>query len=120
MATLTLDVECYTNYFLVLFKGIGSDKTHTFELYDGCELDQPALSHLMQNNLTIGFNSNSYDLFMISAALNGFENERLKRLSDEIITSGQPGWKIASKRDCEPPRNAYSRPLWNHIDIINV
>jgi len=120
MATLTLDVECYTNYFLVLFKEVGSDKTHIFELYDGCDLNQPALSHLMQNNLTVGFNSNSYDLYMIAAALNGFENERLKRLSDEIITSGQPGWKIASKRDCEPPRNAYSRPLWNHIDIISV
>jgi len=120
MATLTLDVECYSNFWMTMFKEVGSDKTHTFELYDGCDLNQPALSHLMRNNLTIGFNSNSYDLFMISAALNGFENERLKRLSDEIITSGQPGWKIASKRDCEPPRNAYGRPLWNHIDIINV
>ena len=121
MATLTLDVECYTNYFLVLFKEVGSDKTHTFELYDGCELNQPALSHLMQNNLTIGFNSNSYDLYMISAALNGFENERLKRLSDEIITSGQPAWKIAKKRNCELPCNAYEIPLWkDHIDIINV
>lgn len=120
MATIILDVECYTNYFLVLFKEVGSDKTHTFELYDGCDLDQPALSHLMRNNLTIGFNSNSYDLYMISAALNGFENERLKRLSDEIITSGKPGWKIASKRDCEPHKNAYGRSMWNHIDIINV
>jgi hypothetical protein len=120
MATYVLDVETYTNYFLVLFKEIGSDTTHTFELYDGCGLNQPALSHLMRNNLTIGFNSNSYDLFMIAAALNGFENERLKRLSDELITSGQPGWKIASKRDCEPHKTAYGQPLWNHIDIIDV
>jgi len=120
MPTLILDVECYTNYFLVLFKEVGSDTTHTFELYDGCKLDQPALSHLMQNNLTVGFNSNSYDLYMIAAALNGFENERLKRLSDELITSGQPAWKIASKRDCEPDKTAYGKPLWDHIDIIDV
>ena len=120
MATYVLDVETYSNYFLVLFKEIGRNKTHTFELYDGCDMNRSALSDLMQNNLTIGFNSNSYDLFMVAAALNGFENERLKRLSDELITSGQPAWKIASKRDCEPYKTAYGRPTWNHIDIINV
>lgn len=120
MATMILDTECYTNYFLALFKEVGSNTTHCFELYDGCELDKPPLAYLMKSNLTIGFNSNSYDLFMIAAALNGFDNERLKRLSDEIITSNKPGWMIASKHDCEPWKNAYGRPLWPHIDIINV
>lgn len=120
MATLILDVECYRNYYLVLLKEVGSDTTHCFELYDGCELDKPALAHLMKSNLTVGFNSNSYDLFMIAAALNGFDNERLKRLSDEIITSNKHGWMIASKHDCEPWKNPYGRPLWPHIDIINV
>ena len=121
MATLIFDTECYTNYFLAMFKEAGSDKTHTFELYDGCDLDQPALSHLMQNNLTVGFNSNSYDLYMIAAVLNGFENKRLKSLSDELITSGHPGYKIASKRGCEIPRTAYGELLWKqHVDLIDV
>ena len=120
MATYTVDVECYRNYFLVLFKRVGSDETNCFELYDNCELDKHALADLMKQNLTVSFNGNSYDLFMIAAALNGFDNEHLKRLSDEIITSNKPGWMIASKHDCEPPKSAYGRPLWNHIDIINV
>lgn len=120
MATMILDIETYRNYFLALFKEVGSNTTHRFELYDGCELDKPTLAHLMKSNLTVGFNSNSYDLLMIAAALNGFDNERLKRLSDEIITSNKPGWMIASKHDCEPWKNAYERPLWPHIDIINV
>jgi len=120
MPTYTLDVETYIDYWLVLFKRIGSDETHCFELYDGCPLKMDELSDLMKNNLTVGFNSNSYDLFMIAAALNGFTNEQLKRLSDDIILSNKPGWMIASKRDCEPPKTAYGKMLWNHIDIINV
>jgi len=120
MPTYTLDVETYRNYLLILFKRLNSNETHCFELYDGCELDHENLSAMMQENLTVGFNSNSYDLFMIAAALNGFSNEQLKRLSDDIILSNKPGWMIASKRNCEPPKTPYGKTLWNHIDIINV
>jgi len=120
MPTYTVDVETYRNYFLVLFKRVGSNETHCFELYDGCPLSVDKLSDFMKSNLTVGFNSNSYDLFMIAAAINGFTNEQLKRLSDDIILSNKPGWMIASKRGCEPPKTAYGKTLWNHIDIINV
>lgn len=120
MANYIVDTECYSNYFLALFKRVGSDETHCFELHDDCELDKAALSDLMRNNTTISFNGNSYDLFMIAAALNGFENDRLKRLSDELILSGLPSWKVASKHECEPHVNAYGRPLWDHIDLIEV
>ena len=120
MAKYILDVETYSNFWMVLFKEVGSDKTHLFELHEDCDLNVDGLSEIMCNNLTIGFNSNSYDLFMIAAALNGFDNEQLKRLSDEIITSGKPGWMIANKRGCEPHKTAYGKSLWNHIDIINV
>lgn len=120
MPKYTLDVETYSDFWMVLFKRVGSDETHLFELHEDCDLDTEGLSEIMCNNLTIGFNSNSYDLFMIAAALNGFDNGRLKRLSDEIITSGKPGWMIASKRGCEPHKTAYGKSLWSHIDIINV
>lgn len=120
MPVYTLDVETYRNYFLVLFKRLNSDETHCFELYDGQPLDMNGLSTLMEQNLTVSFNGNSYDLFMISAALNGADNEALKRLSDQIIKGNKPAWMIATKHDCELPKSAYGKPLWNHIDIINV
>lgn len=120
MPTYTLDVETYRNYFLVLFKEVGSDTTHCFELYDGCELDKSALSDLMRNNTTISFNGNNYDLYMIEAALQGFSNNDIKELSDKIILSGKPSWMIGNKAGVEIPRNAYGRLLWNHIDLIDV
>lgn len=120
MARLVVDVETYKDYFLVLFKEIGSDVTHSFEMHSDAELDMPALSHLMRNNTTISFNGNHYDQWMISAALMGFDNERLKKMSDRIILSGDPAWKTCRKFDVEIPRNAYGKLLWNHIDLIDV
>jgi DNA polymerase elongation subunit (family B) len=120
MATYVVDVETYIDYFLVLFKRVGSTETVAFELYEGQELEIDGLKSMMEENLTIGFNSNSYDLFMISAAINGKSNEELKRLSDKIIMSDRPAWMIAGKHDCEIPKKAYGGTLWNHIDIINV
>jgi DNA polymerase elongation subunit (family B) len=120
MATYVVDVETYIDYFLVLFKRVGSTGTVAFELYEGQELEIDGLKSMMEENLTIGFNSNSYDLFMISAAINGKSNEELKRLSDKIIMSDRPAWMIAGKHDCEIPKKAYGGTLWNHIDIINV
>jgi len=115
-----LDVETYTNYWLVLFKKIGSDETHTFEMYDGCEPDLPALSDLMRNNTTVSFNGNYYDLFIIEAALQGFDNQQLKDLSDNIINSDKPSWMVANKVDVEIPRNAHGQLRWNHVDLIEV
>lgn len=115
-----VDVETYVDYFLVLFKQIGSEEINTFELYEGHPLDVDGLSAMMEENITVGFNSNSYDLHMIAAAINGKTNEELKRISDAIITSGKPAWMVAGKYDCEVPRSAYGKLLWNHIDIINV
>lgn len=118
--TLILDVETYIDYFLVLFKRVGSDETIAFEMHEDQELDVDALANVMAINITVGFNSNSYDLFMISAAINGKSNEELKRISDAIITSNKPGWMLAGKFGCEIPRSPYGKLLWNHIDIINV
>lgn len=120
MAQLVLDVETYRNYFLALFKEVGSDETHCFELHDDCELDKPALSDLMRNNITISFNGNHYDLYMIEAALQGFSNNDIKELSDKIILSGKPAWMIGNKAGVEIPRNAYGKLIWNHIDLIDV
>lgn len=117
---LIVDVECYRNYFLALFKEVDSDSTYCFELYDGCELDCDALSELMSSNRTISFNGNGYDLYMISAAIDGRDNEWLKRFSDAIILSDAPSWKVANMRDVYIPRNQNGKPDWDHIDLIEV
>ena len=74
-------------------------------------LDVVKLSRLMRNNVTLGFNSNSYDIYMIAAALEVRNCAELKALSNEIIMSRMPAWQVA---DVQIPRH------WDTIDIIDV
>lgn len=110
---LFLDVECYHDYFLVSFANDTLSKTAKFELYDGQPLNTNRLSKLMTDACTVSFNGLSYDLPMIAAAIKGYNNKQLKKLSDEIITSGKSHWHICREI-------SLSVPKWDHIDIINV
>ena len=111
---LILDVECYRNYFLICFLDLERNKTASFEMYDGKDLAVSRVSKLMKDHTTISFNGNGYDLIMIEAALQNRNCSELKDLSDEIIKSNLPSWKVANNNDICIPRN------WDHIDIIDV
>lgn len=112
---LFLDVECYRDYFLVMFLDAESGKRAAFEMYDGKPLNVSRIAHYMRSHTTIGFNSNSYDLLMIAAALENRDCASLKALSDEIIMSNKPAWKISQDREIRIPTRD-----WDHIDIIEV
>lgn len=106
-----LDIECYPNYFLICFKS--QDKTRFFELYEGSEpLDVNIIKKIMSTYLTIGFNSNSYDLPMLVYALRGNSNKKLKELSDTLINSNVSKRKIFDNYHLNVPST------WNHIDLI--
>jgi hypothetical protein len=111
---LIVDVEVYRNYFLCMFKDIKIGKTAAFEIFDGQTFNKERVSQLMRSRVTVGFNSNSYDLFIIAAAIDGWSCSKLKDLSDEIIKSNLPAWHIA--RD----RQVRISPQWDHIDLIEV
>ena len=111
---LILDVECYRDYFLICFLDIDTGKVASFDMYDGQPLNVSRVSHIMRNHQTTGFNSLSYDLIMIEAALQNRNTSELKDLSDEIIKSNLPPWKVANNNDLRVPRS------WDHIDIIDV
>lgn len=110
MQEVTLDTECYTNYFLAKFKNHTTGKTVSISALNEEKLDRRKLLKIMQSYLTIGFNSINYDLPMVSAAIAGFSLANLKRLSDEIIREGQPSWITYRKHDLRD----YG---FNHIDI---
>ena len=111
---LILDVECYRNFFLICFLDLERNKVASFEMYDGKDLAVPRVSKLMKDHTTISFNGNGYDLIMIEAALQNRNCSELKDLSDEIIKSNLPSWKVAANADVRVPRT------WDHIDIIDV
>ena len=107
---LIFDVECYRNYFLVSFLNADGKVAHIEMRGDG-KLDVAKLSRFMKTNTTLGFNSNSYDLYMIAAALENRNCAELKAVSQEIILSKLPPWKAV---DVMIPRD------WDTIDIIDV
>ena len=107
---LIFDIEIYRNYFLASFMNDKGQVCHIEMRGDG-KLEVSKLAKLMRDNITLGFNSNSYDLYMVAAALENKSCAELKALSNEIIMSNLPAWKVAK---VTIPRT------WDTIDIIDV
>jgi hypothetical protein len=111
---LILDVETYCDYFLICFLDQDTGKVASYDMYDGKKLNVSQVANLMRNNLTISFNGNSYDLPMIAAALENRDCADLKRISDEIIKSNLPPWRVCKTEGIEIPQQ------WDHVDIFDV
>lgn len=114
---LIVDTECFPNYWLFRARDFQERRDYVIELTEdesclGAEA-VTMLRHVMKNNLTVGFNSLSYDLPMITAAITGYSCRDLKKLSDELILSGKPSWKVCKEQ-------GISVPSWEHIDLIDV
>lgn len=110
---IVIDTECYKNYWLLSAKHIATGRIKNFELYDGHPLDG-GISGTLSNYTSISFNGLGYDMLMIVAALQGYDNAKLKRLSDTIIVSKTPAWRLAKDLDLYPPAQ------WDHIDLMEV
>ena len=112
---LILDTEVYKNYFLCSFKSIESGEYRHLEFYRGADSSVigETLS-ILNKNLTIGFNSNSYDLPILAAFVSGWGCQKLHALSKEIIESGKPAWVVCKDY------NIAVLAAWDHIDLIEV
>ena len=102
--TWVYDIECYRNYFLVVFLNIETGEWCYYEKFNDVE----SWPLIIPNGLLIGFNSKNYDHPMLDAALDGVSNEGLKTLSDEIIVGRKMWWQHGDLR------------YFDHIDIIEV
>lgn len=109
------DVESYINYFLVGLKHCDSGKYVIFEnrYFNHVLEDYQKLHWIIMNMLCVGFNSKSYDMPMISLALQGFTPEQLKKASDGIIFGQMLPYQI------EQHFKITIFPC-NHIDLIEV
>lgn len=106
-----LDVECYKNYFLVCFKR--NSKCKFYELHEDSKINLLEVKKILYDNCTVGFNSKNYDLPMLACLLAGYDNMKLKSVSDAIITSGKKPWEILNELKIKLPK-------FDHIDIIDV
>jgi len=104
--TLILDVECYSNYFMVGFLNTETGNLKQFEMWpdgDGSEgvgfesgqaFNRDAVASILHKYRTVSFNGNNYDMPMISAALRGADCAKLKALSDKIIVNNIKHWNL--------------------------
>jgi hypothetical protein len=107
------DIESYPNYFLAAFKGIKSGKIFCFELSETDQFDRDLLRHLLEQFLTIGFNTLRYDLPITTLALAGASVQELKKATVDIIENDISAADILR-------RKRLKKLQLNHIDLIEV
>ena len=112
-SVMLFDVECFPNYFLVLFKSIDNQKYLAFEMSKWSQIDYQKLAWILWRFTLIGFNSNSYDLPMITACLKKYTTLQLKDISNDIIYSELRRYDFEKNYNVKIPK-------YNHIDLIEV
>jgi hypothetical protein len=113
---LIVDVECYTDYFLIMFTSLATGSVTYVECVDGqplAERDRQRAGWILHNFTTTGFYSLNYDLTMCALALAGLTTTQLKECSDQLI--------VEEKRPSDVLRSRKVRKLKvDHVDIIEV
>lgn len=110
-----LDIECYRDYFLVMFRHVDKTSFRGFELYDGHPLDVKGIIRLLKKYTIVTFNGRNYDLPLLMYAFKpGVTNADLKRASDHIIQGNLKPWEF------ENQYGVSTHSKIDHIDLIEV
>lgn len=112
--TLVCDIECYVDYFLVMFWRVGTGHTKHFEMFDGQPLDRKSVSTILHKYRIVTFNGMKYDMPMLALALQGKSCAELKKASDSIIVGNLQPWQF------EQLYGIKVLPRVDHIDISEV
>lgn len=108
------DIELYRDYFLIMFRDIATGKTAGFEMFDGQALDVKGVRKVIKSSTLVSFNGNNFDLPIMSLALTGADNAKLKQACDAIIVGNLRSWQLENKF-----RFKCITEL-DHIDLIEV
>ena len=109
-----LDIECYTNYFLIAIKSLANGKVATFERSDWADFDVEQLNSVLHKYTIVTFNGNRYDVLLLKGAIVGLDNSKLKKMSDDVIVNDMRSWDVERKYNL--PQCRYI----DHIDLIDV
>jgi hypothetical protein len=119
---LEFDIESYANYFQIAFYSEAKNKYISFELigenssFKGDHDQLPLLTYIVTNCKLISFNGMSYDIPMLTLALNGVTVLKLKQASDLIIQQNTRAADICKMHKIK----AEQLKKYNHIDIREV
>jgi len=129
---LTFDIECYVNYFLIMFHD-ESKVVYCAEMHNNKPINREGfvpqtldemranVLHLLSGTLSltngapecITFNGIKYDVPMLTAFAHGATNQQLKMASDQIITTRMMPWIFERKYNVRLPK-------FNHIDLFEI
>ncbi len=122
-AAWIVDIEIYINYLLISLKHIASGKVVVLEKDDfkssnpmdtgAVDFDRLQLLYMMENFLTIGYNSKNFDIPIIQRALLGDSCAQLKEMANYITSQDGRPFDVNEKYGIH-------NPGWNHIDLFNV
>lgn len=105
-----LDIECYTNYFLVMVRNVHRGEAMVvFERFN----DQILYSAPLPEGTAVTFNGINYDMPLWSLAQTGAANATLKKASDAIILRNLKPWDVEREF-------GFQRIELDHIDLIEV
>ena len=105
MIWFTYDIESYKYDFFVVFKN-----KETGEYFDYHNDNEGVREFINEYGIFCGFNTKSYDQYIIKAICAGFSPYEVKQLSDWLVeSSNNQGWEYPSLKGC------YYR--FNNIDI---
>lgn len=107
-----MDIECYVNYFLVMFRRVDKDTVRYYEQFDGQKLNTAEIKRILREYKIVTFNGNNYDMSILMLALTGASCEKLKEASDAIIVGQLRNWQFEQQFNVKVP--AYV----DHIDLI--
>lgn len=111
-AKVFLDIECYSNYFLVMMMRLEDNKITYSENWKDIILDNDKLEAIFASSEIITFNGNKYDIPLLKYAMTGATCSQLKDASDYLINNGRL-W------DFEKQYKQYPVNI-NYIDLIEV
>ncbi len=110
---LLFDIECYPNYFLVLFQSVSTGKYIAFEKYNNEEVDLTKLKWMLDKFTVIGFFSKNYDIPMLSLFAKGLSNSELCKASNTLIVENVYHRELLKKYKTEELKI-------DHFDLIEI
>lgn len=108
------DVECYENFFGILFKSNVNNKYVWFEQSPVSLINNQKLAWILWRFCIIGFNSRCYDLPIIFLSLKGASCSELKQATNFIIQGQQTVYQFEKRYKLKVPTEL------NHIDLIEL
>lgn len=112
-SVMFFDVECYWNFFYILFKSADNGKHVAFEMSKLSKINYEKLSWMLWRFCIVGFNSKNYDIPILSLCFKGTDSEDLKTATNYIIQSDLTPFHF---------EKFYKLKIqnYNHIDLVEV